>query len=185
LPVTAYDRSRTTKLATGQLTTVDNQVDTSTGTVKLRAQFDNTDFALFPNQFVNVHLTVDTLSDTTIVASSAVQRGAAGPFVYLIKPDDTVTVRPVKLGPTNGERVAVESGLAQGDQVVVDGADKLRDGAKISRRNAAGAGAPATPADAAAPAAGAPAAPAAAATSDPSQPAAPRRRGGGQGQRTP
>jgi membrane fusion protein, multidrug efflux system len=151
LPVIAYDRSRTVKLATGQLSTVDNQVDTSTGTVKLRAQFDNADFGLFPNQFVNVHLTVDTLSDTTIVASSAVQRGAAGSFVYLIKPDDTVTVRPVKLGPTNGERVAVASGLAPGDQVVVDGADKLRDGAKVSRRDAAGAAAVA-PADTAQPA---------------------------------
>jgi multidrug efflux system membrane fusion protein len=150
LPVIAYDRSRSVKLATGQLSTVDNQVDTSTGTVKLRAQFDNADFALFPNQFVNVHLTVDTLSDTTIVASSAIQRGAAGPFVYLIKPDDTVTVRPLKLGPTNGERVAVASGLAPGDQVVVDGADKLRDGAKVSRRDAAGAAA--APADTAQPA---------------------------------
>ncbi|HEX3498578.1 MAG TPA: MdtA/MuxA family multidrug efflux RND transporter periplasmic adaptor subunit [Stellaceae bacterium] len=163
LPVDAYDRSRTTKLATGQLSTVDNQVDTSTGTVKLRAQFDNAGFELFPNQFVNVHLTVDTLNDTTIVASSAVQRGAAGSYVYLINPDDTVTVRPVKLGPTNGERVAVASGLAPGDQVVVDGADKLRDGAKISRRDTAGAAAPANPA----------------------QPAAPRRRDGAQGQKTP
>jgi membrane fusion protein, multidrug efflux system len=156
LPVIAYDRSRAAKLATGQLTTVDNQVDVSTGTVKMRAQFDNADFALFPNQFVNVHLTVDTLSDVTIVASSAVQRGAAGTFVYVVKPDDTVAVRPVKLGPTNGERVAVESGLAPGDQVVVDGADKLRDGAKVSRRDAAGTAA--TPADK-------------------TQPAAPRRRG--------
>jgi membrane fusion protein, multidrug efflux system len=156
LPVTVYDRSRTAKLATGRLVTVDNQVDTSTGTVKLRAQFENTDFALFPNQFVNVHLTVDTLNDTTIVASSAVQRGAAGPFVFVIKPDDTVTVQPVKLGPSEGEHVAVETGLAAGDQVVVDGADKLRDGAKISRRDAVGT---------------------ATAPTDKAQPAAPRRRG--------
>jgi membrane fusion protein, multidrug efflux system len=156
LPVIAYDRSRTVKLAAGQLSTVDNQVDTSTGTVKLRAQFENTDFALFPNQFVNVRLTVDTLSDTTIVATSAVQRGAAGTFVYVVKPDDTVTVRPVKLGPSEGERVAVESGLAPGEAVVVDGADKLRDGAKVSRRDAAGT---------------------AAAPADKAQPAAPRRRG--------
>jgi membrane fusion protein, multidrug efflux system len=156
LPVTVYDRSRTAKLATGRLVTVDNQVDTSTGTVKLRAQFENTDFALFPNHFVNVHLTVDTLNDTTIVASSAVQRGAAGPFVFVIKPDDTVTVQPVKLGPSEGEHVAVETGLAAGDQVVVDGADKLRDGAKISRRDAVGT---------------------ATAPTDKAQPAAPRRRG--------
>src|SRR5258708_16393344 len=151
LPVAAYDRSRSVKLATGRLVTVDNQIDTSTGTVKLRAQFDNNDFELFPNQFVNVRLTVDALRDATVVASAAVQRGAAGPFVYLIKPDDTVTVRQVKLGPSQGERVAVESGLAPGDQVVVDGADKLRDGAKVSRRDAPGTAA--APADQAQPAA--------------------------------
>ena len=159
LPVTAYDRSGTVKLATGRLLTVDNQIDTTTGTVKLRAQFDNTDFELFPNQFVNARLTVDTLRDTTTVASAAIQRGAAGNFVYLIKPDDTVTVRSVKLGPSNGERVAVQSGLAPGDPVVVDGADKLRDGAKVARRDAAGA---------------------ATAPADKAQPAAPRRRGAAQ-----
>lgn len=141
LPVTAYDRSRSAELATGQLMTVDNQIDTSTGTVKLRAQFDNTDLKLFPNQFVTIRLTVDELHDATTVASAAVQRGASGTFVYLIKPDDTVTVRPVTLGPGEGERVAVQSGLAPGDQVVADGADKLRDGAKVTRRAATGAAA--------------------------------------------
>jgi membrane fusion protein, multidrug efflux system len=143
LPVTAYDRSRSAELATGRLTTVDNQIDTSTGTVKLRAEFDNADLKLFPNQFVTVRLTVDELHDVTTIASAAVQRGAAGTFVYLIKPDDTVTVRPVTLGPSEGERAAVQSGLAPGDQVVVDGADKLRDGAKVTRRDATGAAAPA------------------------------------------
>jgi membrane fusion protein, multidrug efflux system len=143
LPVTAYDRSRSAELATGRLTTVDNQIDTSTGTVKLRAEFDNADLKLFPNQFVTVRLTVDELHDVTTIASAAVQRGAAGTFVYLIKPDDTVTVRPVTLGPSEGERAAVQSGLAPGDQVVVDGADKLRDGAKVARRDATGAAAPA------------------------------------------
>jgi membrane fusion protein, multidrug efflux system len=143
LPVTAYDRSRSAELATGRLTTVDNQIDTSTGTVKLRAEFDNADLKLFPNQFVTVRLTVDELHDATTIASAAVQRGAAGTFVYLIKPDDTVTVRPVTLGPSEGERAAVQSGLAPGDQVVVDGADKLRDGAKVARRDATGAAAPA------------------------------------------
>jgi multidrug efflux system membrane fusion protein len=139
LPATAYDRSGATELATGKLATVDNQIDTSTGTVKLKAEFANDDESLFPNQFVSVHLLVDTLQDATVVPVAAIQRGAPGTFVYLIKPDDTVTVRPVKLGPSAGERVAVQSGLTPGDRVVVDGADKLREGAKISLRDAQGA----------------------------------------------
>lgn len=132
LEVTAYDRSQTTKLATGQLMTIDNQIDTTTGMVKLRAQFDNDDGMLFPNQFVNVRLLLDMLHDATIAPVSAIQRGAPGTYVYLVRPDGTVAVRPVKLGPTAGERVAIESGLAPGDVVVVDGADKLRDGAKVT-----------------------------------------------------
>src|SRR5690242_7741155 len=107
LAVTAYDRTQTTKLATGTLTTIDNQIDPTTGTFKLKAQFANDDEGLFPNQFVNVQLLVDTLHDVTTIPTSAVQRGAPGTFVYLVKPDDTVTVRPVKLGPSAGERVAV------------------------------------------------------------------------------
>ncbi len=141
LPVTAWDRAHTVQLAAGQLITVDNQIDTSTGTVKLRAQFDNTDLALFPNQFVNAELTVDVLRNTTVAPAAAIQRGAPGTFVYLIKPDDTVAVQPVKLGPSEGEHVAVLSGLNPGDRVVVDGADKLRDGAKVSLRDASGAAA--------------------------------------------
>jgi multidrug efflux system membrane fusion protein len=141
LPVTGFNRTQTTKLATGVLTTVDNQVDTSTGTVKLRAQFDNADESLFPNQFVNAQLLVDTLKDASVVPTAAVQRGAPGTFVYVIKPDDTVAVQPVKLGPTAGERVAVQDGLTPGERVVVDGADKLRDGAKVTLPGAnAGAG---------------------------------------------
>ena len=135
LPVTAYDRSGKTQLATGTLLTFDNQIDTTTGTVKLRAQFDNKDSALFPNQFVNVELLVDVLHDTPIVPSSAIQRGAPGTFVYLVNTaDSTVAVKTVELGPVNGERIAVKSGLKAGDQVVVDGADKLRDGVKITLR---------------------------------------------------
>jgi multidrug efflux system membrane fusion protein len=135
LPVTARDRSGKTKLATGTLLTFDNQIDTTTGTVKLRAQFDNKDGALFPNQFVNVELLVDVLHDTPIVPASAIQRGAPGTFVYLVNTaDSTVAVKRVELGPANGERVAVKSGLQPGDQVVVDGADKLRDGVKITVR---------------------------------------------------
>src|SRR5262249_47947690 len=147
LPVTAYDRSGKTKLTTGTLLTFDNQIDTTTGTVKLRAQFDNTDNALFPNQFVNVELLVDVLHATPVVPSSAIQRGAPGTFVYLVDTDkNTVAVRKVELGPVNGDRVAVKSGLQPGDQVVVDGADKLRDGASITRRDPnADAAAPAEP----------------------------------------
>jgi membrane fusion protein, multidrug efflux system len=132
LSVTAFNRSGTTKLATGTLTTIDNQIDPTTGTIKLRAQFDNADGTLFPNQFVNVQLLVNSLSDATLVPVAAIQRGAPGTFVYLVKPDATVAVQPVKLGPGDPEQVAVTSGLAPGDVVVVDGADKLRDGAKVA-----------------------------------------------------
>ncbi len=138
LQAIAYDRSQTTKLATGTLATVDNQIDTTTGTLKLKAQFDNTDNGLFPNQFVNIQLRVETLHDETVIPTAAVQRGAPGTFVYLIKPDDTVTVQAIKLGPGEGERVSVSAGLSVGDRVVVDGADKLREGAKISLRQPTG-----------------------------------------------
>jgi multidrug efflux system membrane fusion protein len=147
LPATAYDRSGNTKLATGSLLTLDNQIDVTTGTLKLKAQFANDDESLFPNQFVNIRLLVDVLHDTTVVPTSAVQRGAPGTFVYLIKPDLTVTAQPVTLGPANGDRVSVKSGLAPGDRVVVDGADRLRDGAKVDLHNSASApaSAPAAP----------------------------------------
>jgi multidrug efflux system membrane fusion protein len=138
LPVTAFDRGRATKLATGTLKTLDNQIDTTTGTLKLRAEFANEDDSLFPNQFVNVELLVDTLHDATVVPTSAIQRGAPGTFVYLVNPDSTVAVRPVTLGPSSGERVAIQTGLAPGDRVVVDGADKLRNGARVVARNADG-----------------------------------------------
>ncbi len=146
LPATAYDRSDTTKLAEGMLETVDNQIDVNTGTVKLKAQFANDDEGLFPNQFVNIHLLVDTLRGAVIVPTSAVQRGAPGTFVYVIKADDTVTVRPVKLGPGDGTRVAVTEGLAPGERVVVDGADKLKDGAAVTVPDAAAAAAAPAPA---------------------------------------
>ena len=138
LPVVALDRARSTALATGQLSTVDNQIDTSTGTVKLKAEFDNSDESLFPNQFVNVQLLVDTLHDATVIPNAAVLRGAPGTFVYMIKPDDSVAVQPVSLGPQDGDRVAIRSGLSPGDRVVVDGADRLKDGAKVSLRGGEG-----------------------------------------------
>jgi multidrug efflux system membrane fusion protein len=134
LPVTAYDRSRTTKLAEGVVSAVDSQIDTTTGTVKLKALFDNTDEVLFPNQFVNVSVQVDVLHDATLIPTAAIQRGAPGTFVYLVKPDNSVTVQSVTLGPADGEKVAVRSGLAPGSRVVIDGADKLREGARVEVR---------------------------------------------------
>ena len=141
LPVAAFDRSGATKLATGTLKTLDNQIDTTTGTLKLRAEFANADDSLFPNQFVNIVLLIDTLHDATVVPTSAIQRGAPGTFVYLVNADNTVAVRPVTLGAASAERVAIQAGLAPGDRVVVDGADKLRNGTSVVPRNAdAGAG---------------------------------------------
>jgi len=131
IPVEAWDRADKNKLATGALVTVDNQIDATTGTVKLRAQFGNEDYLLFPNQFVNARLLIDVLQGATVIPGSAVQRGAQGTFVYVVQADKTVTVRPVSLGPTSGQRVAVSSGVKPGEVVVVDGADKLREGAKV------------------------------------------------------
>jgi multidrug efflux system membrane fusion protein len=114
--------------------------------VKLRAQFPNDDESLFPNQFVNIKLQVDVLHDATLVPQSAIQRGAPGTFVYLINQDNTVSVRPVTLGPGDADKTSISAGLASGDRVVVDGADKLREGAKISLRGSSNDGStPATP----------------------------------------
>jgi membrane fusion protein, multidrug efflux system len=134
LATTAYDRSGTTKLALGKLSTTDNQIDTTTGTLKLRANFDNDDGNLFPNQFVNIELLVDVLRGATVAPNSAIQRGAPGTFVYIVNDDNTVSVRKVELGAATADNVAIKSGLAPGDRIVVDGADKLRDGSKISLR---------------------------------------------------
>jgi multidrug efflux system membrane fusion protein len=131
LPVEAFDRSRKKRLATGSLLTLDNQVDTTTGTFRLKAEFPNQDGALFPNQFVNVRLLADTLNDATLVSTAAIQRGVQGTFVYVVGPERTVSVRLVRLGPIEGDVVAIEDGLSPGESVVIDGADKLRDGAKV------------------------------------------------------
>ncbi len=131
LPVTAYNRNNTTALATGSLATLDNQIDTTTGTVKLRANFANADNMLFPNQFVNTRLLVDTLRGATIVPTSAVLTGSIGQFVYVVKPDNTVTVRKVTPGPVDGERTSIAAGLAVGERVVTDGSDRLREGSTI------------------------------------------------------
>lgn len=144
LQVAAYDRTNTTKLATGKLVSIDNQIDPTTGTVKLRAQFDNQDGTLFPNQFVNVRLLVDVLHNATVMPAAAVQRGAPGTFVYAVSASDEVAVKPVKLGPADGQNIAVLSGVAPGDRVVVDGADKLRANAKVVLRAPSGAASPVT-----------------------------------------
>ncbi|MGK9169195.1 MdtA/MuxA family multidrug efflux RND transporter periplasmic adaptor subunit [Inquilinus limosus] len=146
LPVIAFDRSGTTQIATGTLSTLDNQIDTTTGTVRLRAVFDNADGALFPNQFVNARLLVDTLHDAVTVPVAAVQNGAPGAFVYLVDAGGTVSVRPIKAGPAENGMVSVQDGLQPGYRVVVDGTDRLRDGAHVTV--AGQDGAPAAPADA-------------------------------------
>jgi membrane fusion protein, multidrug efflux system len=132
MPVAAYDRSNSTLLENGTLQTLDNQIDTTTGTVKLRASFANPDEMLFPNQFVNARLLVDTIHGAVIVPTSAVLNGSQGQYVYVVKPDNTVTVRLVKVGPVDGERTSIASGLAAGERVVTDGSDRLREGSKIT-----------------------------------------------------
>jgi multidrug efflux system membrane fusion protein len=131
LEVTAYDRANVTPLSVGKVEAVDSQIDPTTGTVKLRAIFDNLDDKLFPNQFVNARLLVKTLHGVVTVPSNAILHGAPGTFVYLVGADDTVSVRKVGLGPLDGAMYAVNLGLSPGDRVVVDGSDRLRDGAKV------------------------------------------------------
>jgi multidrug efflux system membrane fusion protein len=135
LAVEAYDRTNSAKLADGKLLTVDNQIDVTTGTVKLRAQFDNPDGLLFPNQFVNIQLLQDLLQNRIIIPNSAVRRGApngvVSTFVYVVNSDHTVAVRPVTLGVVDGERVAIVKGLKLGELVVTDGGDRLREGAEV------------------------------------------------------
>jgi len=129
--VDAYDRAGKNKLSTGRLLTFDNQIDTTTGTVKLKAEFPNQDGVLFPNQFVNVRMAVETRVDATLVPTAAIQRGAPGTFVFLVRQDQTVSVTPVKVGAMEGESTEIQSGVEPGNLVVVDGADKLREGSKI------------------------------------------------------
>ncbi len=135
LEVTAYDRSDSKLLATGKLLTLDNEIDPTTGTVKLRAQFDNQANTLFPNQFVNVQLVEDVLHQQLVIPGAAVRHGAPNgvlsTFVYVVNPNDTVSVRPITLGQVDGDNVAVKSGLNASDIVVTEGADRLRDGARV------------------------------------------------------
>ena len=132
IAVTAFDRANVARLATGQFEAIDTEVNTTTGTVMLRANFNNADGALFPNQFVNVVMLLDTLHNVVTVPVAAVQRGAPGTYVYLVNDDNTVAVHPITLGAQDGDFYAVAVGLSPGDRVVTDGADRLRDGAKVT-----------------------------------------------------
>jgi multidrug efflux system membrane fusion protein len=138
LSATAYNRDHSRKLATGTLETVDNEVDPTTGTVKLKAIFANDDSSLFPDQFVNVDLLLNTIHGATLVPDAAVQRGAPGTYVYVIGPDHKVRVRKVKLGPTDATRVSITEGLKPGETVVIDGVDRLKDGASVLVRQQRG-----------------------------------------------
>ena len=131
LRVDAFNREQTKQLATGSLLTVDNQIDPNSGTVRLRAEFPNKDHLLFPNQFVNARLLLETKRGVTVVPTAAIQRSPQATFVFLVKADQTVTVRQVQLGPTAGDKAAIESGLSPGDLVVMEGAERLREGSKV------------------------------------------------------
>jgi multidrug efflux system membrane fusion protein len=145
LPVDAYDRELKTKLETGTLATLDNQIDQTTGTLKLRAIFNNDNRSLFPNQFVNARLLVQEKTGVTLLPTAAIQRNTQNTYVYLVKPDNTVTVRNISLGTTEGDQSEITSGLVPGDTVVMTGVDKLEEGSKIVPRSPGAAGAAPTP----------------------------------------
>jgi len=135
LPVTAYDRAGGEALAQGALATLDNVIDTTTGTVKGKARFANPAAALFPNQFVNVTVLVDTLQQQVVVPTTAIRHGPQGEFVYVLQPDKTVKVTPVKIGPGSGETTSIAQGVSAGEIVITDGGDRLRDGATVNLPN--------------------------------------------------
>jgi len=135
LLVEAYSRDDQTKLATGKLQTIDNQIDQTTGTAKLKAVFDNKDNQLWPNQFVNANLLLETRKNSTVLPTAAILRGPQGTFVYAVKPDKTVEARNVAISLTQGNITTVTGGLSPGDTVVTDGQDKLQTGSKIEPRN--------------------------------------------------
>ena len=138
LNVEAFDRDDTQKIATGKLLTIDNEIDLTTGTYKLKSIFNNSDNALFPNQFVNVHLLVDTMRNLTIVPASAIQRGPQGTYVYAVGSDNTVKIRTVTIALTTANSVGLSGGINAGDVVVIDGQDKLQDGSKVTPSMAGG-----------------------------------------------
>src|SRR6266496_1420882 len=145
LDVDAYSRDDQTKLATGKLLTIDNQIDQTTGTGRLKAVFDNRNNELWPNQFVNVRLLLDVKKNSTLVPSVAVQRGPQGTFVYVVKADKTVEARPVTVAMTQSNQSAIAAGLQPGDIVVTDGQDKLQNGAKVEPRTRSGNGSSSAP----------------------------------------
>ena len=145
IPVEAWDRDLKTKLESGRLLTVDNQIDPTTGTVKLKALFDNPQGKLFPQQFVNVRLLIDTLRGAVVVPSAAIQRTTHGPVVYVAAADGTVAMRPVEVPQQSGDRAVVSKGIAAGEQVVTDGVDKLQDGSKVTTQKAGERRPPARP----------------------------------------
>jgi multidrug efflux system membrane fusion protein len=132
LPVEAWDRDLKNKLATGEVLAVDNQIDPTTGTVKIKARFDNENLALYPNQFVNASMQIDTLKDAVLAPTAAIERGPQSAHVYVVKPDSTVELREVALRATEGEVTAVQQGLSGGETVVIDGLDKLQPGAAVA-----------------------------------------------------
>jgi multidrug efflux system membrane fusion protein len=140
MPVDAYDRAQSKKITTGYLLTLDNQIDPTTGTVRLKALFDNKDNVLFPNQFVNAKLLVDVLRGSVIVPSAAIQRGSQSIFVYVVRADRTAEIRPVTVAEVQGGEAAIAKGLRPGELVVVDGAERLREGAKMELKGPAGGG---------------------------------------------
>jgi membrane fusion protein, multidrug efflux system len=130
-PVEAWDREQKNLLASGKLVTTDNQIDVATGTVRLKAEFPNSQGKLFPNQFVNVRMVVDVRRGVVLVPAAAIQRGNQGTVVYVVKDDNTVTLRPVTTGPTEGQLTAIESGLKAGERVITDGVDRIREGSRV------------------------------------------------------
>jgi len=140
LNVDAYARDDTQKIATGKLLTIDNEIDPTTGTYKLKSVFNNTDNVLFPNQFVNVHLLVDTKHNLTIVPAAAIQRGPQGTYVYTVGGDNSVKIRTVTIAQITGNNVGLSGGLNDGETVVIDGQDKLQDGSKVAPTGAGSGG---------------------------------------------
>jgi multidrug efflux system membrane fusion protein len=138
LPVEAYDRDDVTKIASGKLLTIDNQIDTTTGTYKLKAVFNNDKSDLFPNQFVNIHLLVDTKRNVTIIPTPAIQRGPQGTYVYVVEKDNSVKIQQVNVLLSSSNSVGIGSGLQPGDVVVTDGTDKLQDGSKVETHTTTG-----------------------------------------------
>ena len=140
--VEAWDREQKNLLARGTLITADNQIDVATGTVRLKAEFPNSEGKLYPNQFVNIRMVVDVRRGVVMIPSAGVQRGAQGTVVYVVKPDNTVTLRPVQVGPTEGLNTAIESGVAAGERVITDGLDRIREGSRVEASEAAPTGMP-------------------------------------------